>query len=208
MSWLVGRTAWAGVFVILLSGLLPTVAPAFSVTADSQGNRVYLIIWHRDVNFPLEAISIQITSSPAELSSVSPNHTPATIPPNSGRVGGLEFDVALGAVLGNLSDLVVTVQGTVDGKVVMVPINVPLQVSASAPLLQGTIGDPSLVPGLETLDTDGDGTPDLDEILEGRDPFVVDPPMVPTIPPLGLVLLALLMLGTAVARFGRLREAP
>ena len=90
----------------------------------------------------------------------------------------------------------------------MVPINVPLQVSASAPLLQGTIGDPSLVPGLETLDTDGDGTPDLDEILEGRDPFVVDPPMVPTIPPLGLVLLALLMLGTAVARFGRLREAP
>ena len=103
MSQLVGRTIRMAMILISLVGLLPTVASAFSVTADSEENRVYLIIWHRDVNFPLEGISIQITSSPAELSPVFAVYTPATIPPDSGRVGGLEFDVVFGAVLGNLA---------------------------------------------------------------------------------------------------------
>ncbi len=210
MSQLVGQTVWMAVILVSLVGLLPTTAPAFSVTADSQGNRLYLIISHRDVNFPLESISIQVTSSPADVSPVIPVFTPATVPAASGRIGGLTFDVAFGTPLGSLADVVVTVEGIVGGQLVVVSTNVALDVSSSAPVLQGTLGDPTSIPGLILLDTDGDGFPDLQEIAGGSDPFdptSVPVAVIPTVAPFGLALIALLLLAAASLGLSRLRPA-
>jgi hypothetical protein len=203
----IGRAALVAVIAVLATGTLATQASAFFVAADSQGNRLYLVISQRDVNSPLENISIQV-SPPAGVSAWVPLFTPGSVPSASGRMGGVAFDVAFDAPPGGLDNLVVTVQGTVNGQVVIVTTNVPLEVAGSAPPLQGTIGDPSAVPGLEALETDGDGFPDLEEIAVRSDPF--DPTstpatLVPALSPAVLATLALLLFGMTLW-LGRMRR--
>ena len=43
-------------------------ANAFEVASDSGGNRVYLVVSHRDVNFPLDNVFVGLDSSPPEAS--------------------------------------------------------------------------------------------------------------------------------------------
>ena len=208
-QWVGLRILSAG-WLALLVALPIGSARAFQVSDDSVENRLYIIISQRDVNFPLDSVSIQIVDAPSEISTPAPVYIPSSVPAASGRIAGLSFDVPPGTPLGVVNDLIIKVGGTVSGASVNVESIVPLEVVASAPTLQGTIGDPSGVPGLATLDTDSDGTPDLNEIAVGRDPFEADtdpPAQVPLLSPLGLLLVVGLVGATALFVARRQRRA-
>jgi hypothetical protein len=184
--------------VVLAGLLLPGwQAEAYTVTAASSDNRLYVAVYQRDVNLPLENIFIAATP-PSHVSSPITIYAPDVVPPGSGRIAGLSFAVSPSAPPGSLGNLTLTIQGTVGGSPVVVNTYIPLEVSTVAPRVQGVIGDPGGIPGLAEQDTDGDGTPDLEEIAFGDDPFVSSLAAIPALTPAGLAILILLVLLTCV----------
>jgi hypothetical protein len=155
---------------LLLLLLLPQAARAFEIHPGSTGNRLYVVLWNRDLAFSMSGISVSVTPT-ALVPSITPVHVPTSLAANGARIAAFAFSVPPGAAAGTTGTLDIHVSGVVDGVLRQVSQSIALRVVSGPGATQGLIGDIAGVPGLTALDSDGDGQSDQAEILLGTDPF-------------------------------------
>lgn len=178
---------------------LPPVAGAFDVEVDSVGNRLYVIIANPNPTTSLDQIGITVTW-PAEVSSPTIVYSPNLVPSMSSAIAGFSFDVG-SAGLGSLGPIELDLSGQSGLVAIAVPLDVALDAVAIAPSVQQPVGGVGSAPGIQSLDTDGDGVTDLEEIERGYDPFDASsvPPalvMVPSLPPWAIACLAIVFIAS------------
>jgi hypothetical protein len=185
-----------------------TPAAGFEVESDSDGNRLYVVVWNRDTEGSLTGVQVNVTGTPF-TTTPSPVSVPASVPPDASRLAGFDFDVLPSALVGATGSLQVVVTGTVQGEARVSTQLVPLQVVANAQGLQGPVGSGTGVPGIVTLNADGDAFADQHEIRVGSDPFdALSHPsvQVPSGAPAALAALAAALLVTGLHRISRARR--
>lgn len=201
------RRSWRTFALVAAGAALATPsAVAFDVEPDSLGNRLYVVVWNRDSSASLEAVQVSVGAA-SFTTTPTPVSVPTSVPPDEGRLAGFDFDVLPSASIGQNDSLSISITGTLQGVARAVDDAVALDVVATASSQQGLVGAQTGVPGIEGLDTDGDGTPDQEEIAAGTDPFDPDsfpPPGPAPVPALSrptLLLLAGVLLFTGLRLF-------
>ena len=193
--------------VLVFSFLITAIvcpAGAFDVGVGSQGNRLYIVVWNQDAAGTLEAVEIGVSAAPFTSTPV-PVFVPGSVPPGSGAIAGFEFSVDSGAHLDAAGMMRVDVTGTVGSSARSASYQLELVARSSAPSSSGLVGGTTGIPGLDEVDSDGDGSADHFEIAAGSDPFDSSslPPAaeptaeVPSLPPRSTLLLALFFATTA-----------
>ncbi|MDG2035541.1 MAG: hypothetical protein P8J42_02905, partial [Pseudomonadales bacterium] len=104
---------------------------AYDVEANSDGNKVYILLVNDNPATSYDAITIN-NVPPAIVSSASATIIPASVAAGGSDLAALEFNVASNAQLNTVGDLSITVTGSVGGRSVDVDSTVPLTVVAHA----------------------------------------------------------------------------
>lgn len=185
------RASQAIILICALLGAAPMVANANPIEADSQGNRLYVLLAHRNLHSSLDGVSVTV-AMPSFTSPGTSLHTPTSVPSDSARLAAFSFDVDPGVPLGTAGEALVSISGTVAGTPVGTIFSVPLSVASNAPAV--VIVGTNL--GHEDVDTDGDGVADWVETLFGSDPFdllSLPGPSTLSVPALSLFALACLV---------------
>ena len=189
--------------VLLLASARALPAHAYDVAPDSQGNTLYLLLWHQDPALTLDNVTIA-SQAAGVVSSAATTFVPSSIPPGTARLAALEFSIGAGAAVGTAGVLPVTIGGTGGGSAIEpYTLEVPLLVSDSAEARQGIAGPGFAQPGVASPDTDGDGVLDVEEIAFGSDPLdpnslpgaMMSSSPIPALSAMGIALFALILLG-------------
>ena len=177
-------------------------ASSYDVETDSAGNAVFVLLHNLHPTADFDSISVD-QDLPGFVSQAAASIVPASVPAAKSDLAKIEFDVAPTAVLGSSGDIAITVSGNAAGKPIDLIVTVPLEVAATAPEAQGTVGTGVPAPDPGGVDTDLDGVTDALEVAFGSDPN--DPSSlpgvataIPALRALGLAGLALLLVLCAV----------
>jgi hypothetical protein len=198
--------------VSMVIGLGSTpVASAYEVEADSVTNTVFVLL--RNLHPTADFLSVSVGEDlPSIVSLANATIIPASVAASGSALAAVEFDVAAGAVIGEMGDLTLTITGTAAGNSLDILLTVPLEVVATVPEAQGEVGVGIPAPDPGGTDTDGDGVTDAHEVAFGSDPisagsvpgkFALDD--LPALGMLGVALLAALVIfsGARLARSQR-----
>ena len=173
---------------------------AYDVEANSDGNKVYILLVNDNPATSYDAITIN-NVPPAIVSSASATIIPASVAAGGSDLAALEFNVASNAQLNTVGDLSITVTGSVGGRSVDVDITVPLTVVANASGAQGEVGSIIPRPDVDGIDSDNDGISDILEVAFDANPYdpnslpgELETTNVPMFGVFGAVALALLLL--------------
>jgi hypothetical protein len=141
-NWILAATAVSA--LLLLAATFPGL---FSVEASSSSNRLQIVLSNQSLSAALLDITIDATG-PAFATDIREISVPVSVPANGSDSAVIEFDIAPETATGTAGEIVLVINGSVNGFATGTTLTIPVSVEVTAPSFQG---GPAQVPVLSNF---------------------------------------------------------